>query len=265
MSVGMPAPALRSPQSAPVARGGPRRRRSSVGSHRASHAGCYQSCPGEPWQRESPAFAGLSSCAEEDSNLHPGIPGQGPQPCASTNSATGAGGTARAQRPLAVAEYSSARGCGRLSGGGRRGGARGTRRGRADDQRGEHAARAERRHRDGGGGGVDHAPATALPAAMPIAIPVEVHVKASVIVPVGARSSSIPLAETNVGAIEAPATSRIRPSTAGSPETPTAAWPGPRPRARSPGAAAGRRRRRGGRWRARRTSSRRPTARAGRR
>ena len=45
--------------------------------------GCYQSCPGEPWQRESPACAGLSLCAEEDSNLHPGIPGQGPQPGAS--------------------------------------------------------------------------------------------------------------------------------------------------------------------------------------
>ena len=30
-------------------------------------------------------------CAEEDSNLHGGIPPQGPQPCASTNSATGAG------------------------------------------------------------------------------------------------------------------------------------------------------------------------------
>src|SRR3954468_13856200 len=33
--------------------------------------------------RESPAFAGLS-CAEEDSSLHPGIPGQGPQPCSPT-------------------------------------------------------------------------------------------------------------------------------------------------------------------------------------
>ena len=34
---------------------------------------------------------GLRACAEEDSNLHGGIPPQGPQPCASTNSATGAG------------------------------------------------------------------------------------------------------------------------------------------------------------------------------
>src|SRR5204863_10018618 len=33
----------------------------------------------------------LRKCAEEDSNLHGGIPPQGPQPCASTNSATGAG------------------------------------------------------------------------------------------------------------------------------------------------------------------------------
>src|SRR3954454_18407973 len=39
---------------------------------------------------ESPANTGLS-CAEEDSNLHEEISSQGPQPCASTNSATGAG------------------------------------------------------------------------------------------------------------------------------------------------------------------------------
>src|ERR1700731_4444411 len=36
--------------------------------------------------------AGLSQCAREDSNLHGPYSPQGPQPCASTNSATGAGG-----------------------------------------------------------------------------------------------------------------------------------------------------------------------------
>jgi hypothetical protein len=42
------------------------------------------------WSRSKRrAFAGLS-CAREDSNLHPVKAGQGPQPCASTNSATGA-------------------------------------------------------------------------------------------------------------------------------------------------------------------------------
>ena len=35
---------------------------------------------------------GFSPCAEEDSNLHGPIGPQGPQPCASTNSATGAWG-----------------------------------------------------------------------------------------------------------------------------------------------------------------------------
>jgi hypothetical protein len=40
----------------------------------------------------------IKRCAEEDSNLHGGIPPQGPQPCASTNSATGAG--APEYRPL---------------------------------------------------------------------------------------------------------------------------------------------------------------------
>ena len=42
-------------------------------------------------ERKSPASAGLFQCAEEDSNLHGEISPQGPQPCASTNSATGAG------------------------------------------------------------------------------------------------------------------------------------------------------------------------------
>src|SRR3954452_11703721 len=36
----------------------------------------------------------LRVCAREDSNLHPAIAGPGPQPGASTNSATGAGGNA---------------------------------------------------------------------------------------------------------------------------------------------------------------------------
>jgi hypothetical protein len=39
---------------------------------------------------KSPALAGLSQCAQGDSNSHPAYAGQGPQPCASTNSATGA-------------------------------------------------------------------------------------------------------------------------------------------------------------------------------
>src|SRR5204863_3555567 len=43
----------------------------------------------KPWH-----YQGFPRCAEEDSNLHGGIPPQGPQPCASTNSATGAGARA---------------------------------------------------------------------------------------------------------------------------------------------------------------------------
>jgi hypothetical protein len=38
------------------------------------------------------SLAGLFQCAREDSNLHGPYGPQGPQPCASTNSATGAGG-----------------------------------------------------------------------------------------------------------------------------------------------------------------------------
>jgi hypothetical protein len=45
--------------------------------------------------RENTPFAGIS-CAQGDSNSHGGFPPQGPQPCASTNSATGA---------CAVADY----------------------------------------------------------------------------------------------------------------------------------------------------------------
>src|ERR1700689_4217697 len=43
-------------------------------------------------KRINPRLAGLSQCAREDSNFHGPIGPQGPQPCASTNSATGAGG-----------------------------------------------------------------------------------------------------------------------------------------------------------------------------
>src|SRR6478609_8606733 len=49
---------------------------------RPSHVG--------PETQKSPAEQGFSRCAEEDSNLHGGNPPQGPQPCASNNSATGA-------------------------------------------------------------------------------------------------------------------------------------------------------------------------------
>src|SRR5579884_2051068 len=45
-----------------------------------------------PGHKESPAERGFLKCAREDSNLHGPYSPQGPQPCASTNSATGAGG-----------------------------------------------------------------------------------------------------------------------------------------------------------------------------
>src|SRR4051794_16960508 len=51
---------------------------------------------GRPRTRKAPPNAGLFPCAEEDSNLHGPFSPQGPQPCASTNSATGAGGAAAA-------------------------------------------------------------------------------------------------------------------------------------------------------------------------
>ncbi len=52
-----------------------------------------------PWPRNPGPWLNCERwCAEEDSNLHGGIPPQGPQPCASTNSATGAG--APEYRPL---------------------------------------------------------------------------------------------------------------------------------------------------------------------
>jgi hypothetical protein len=51
--------------------------------------------------RKSPAFAGIFLCAQVDSNHHGEISPQGPQPCASTNSAMGAEGAsiARGHRP----------------------------------------------------------------------------------------------------------------------------------------------------------------------
>ena len=99
-----------------------------------------------PGSAKAPHLRGLRSCAEEDSNLHPGIPGQGPQPCASTNSATGAGGMARARGPLAVAEYSSATGFVRPARGSRGRGRRGAQRpGRRRPARRGRRARRRRR------------------------------------------------------------------------------------------------------------------------
>ena len=155
---GMLAPALRSPPSRHRRhRGGPRAAGARVGSHRASRAGC---CRFGALAARRPRICGpFAHKPEEDSNLHPGIPGQGPQPCASTNSATGAGGTARAHRPLAVAEYSSERGRGSAQGTGAGAAARrGPLAASADHQRGEHPARAERRHGDGGRGRVREPP-----------------------------------------------------------------------------------------------------------
>ena len=62
----------------------------------SSPAGRPRDCPSGgpshgPGHAKAPQMRGFRSCAEEDSNLHGGIPPQGPQPCASTNSATGAG------------------------------------------------------------------------------------------------------------------------------------------------------------------------------
>jgi hypothetical protein len=44
----------------------------------------------EAWDEKAPPERGFHQCAREDSNLHGPIGPQGPQPCASTNSATGA-------------------------------------------------------------------------------------------------------------------------------------------------------------------------------
>jgi hypothetical protein len=66
-------------------------------SHRCSHVvtntfPCSkgQDGTGTGAKRKAPQSAGLSQCAQGDSNSHPVYTGQGPQPCASTNSATGA-------------------------------------------------------------------------------------------------------------------------------------------------------------------------------
>jgi hypothetical protein len=53
--------------------------------------------------KESPATQGFLRCAREDSNLHGPYGPQGPQPCASTNSATGAGGGEYSPGPVVVA------------------------------------------------------------------------------------------------------------------------------------------------------------------
>jgi hypothetical protein len=53
---------------------------------------------GKPW------LPGLSVCARVDSNHHPVYTGQGPQPCASTNSATGAEGRVYPRDPLAAGD-----------------------------------------------------------------------------------------------------------------------------------------------------------------
>ena len=55
-------------------------------SHRRTDAGSSSRA------KKKPRCAGLSQCAREDSNFHGPYGPQGPQPCASTNSATGAGG-----------------------------------------------------------------------------------------------------------------------------------------------------------------------------
>src|ERR1700724_2084825 len=47
---------------------------------------------GSAWTSSKVRSVGLSQCAREDSNLHGELSPQGPQPCASTNSATGAEG-----------------------------------------------------------------------------------------------------------------------------------------------------------------------------
>ncbi len=53
--------------------------------------------PRDPIDDEKPRFAGLFVCARVDSNHHGEKSPQGPQPCASTNSATGAGGASIAR------------------------------------------------------------------------------------------------------------------------------------------------------------------------
>jgi hypothetical protein len=55
----------------------------------ATGLGVFLEAPAEQPRKRS-RFPGLSQCAREDSNLHGPFSPQGPQPCASTNSATGA-------------------------------------------------------------------------------------------------------------------------------------------------------------------------------
>src|SRR3954447_23248041 len=53
-------------------------------------------------KRETRSWSGLRECAQGDSNSHGGNPPQGPQPCASTNSATGACAVADYRRGLRI-------------------------------------------------------------------------------------------------------------------------------------------------------------------
>src|SRR5437588_9785052 len=61
----------------------------TVGSARRRR-GQTTSRPSSSQNIQKPRSARLSQCAREDSNLHGPFSPQGPQPCASTNSATGA-------------------------------------------------------------------------------------------------------------------------------------------------------------------------------
>src|ERR1700676_3884856 len=69
--------------------------------------------------QKKPRSAGPFRCAREDSNLHGELSPQGPQPCASTNSATGAEGAsiARWGRQLAACGSGMST-CGHLAGAG---------------------------------------------------------------------------------------------------------------------------------------------------
>ena len=74
---------------APPASGRGERQRMTGGSARTTRRR-FSSHPQRGGKRRSPAGAGLPRCAREDLNLHGPYGPQGPQPCASTNSATGA-------------------------------------------------------------------------------------------------------------------------------------------------------------------------------
>src|SRR5262245_41152492 len=130
---------------------------------------------------KAPQSQGFRQCAEEDSNLHGTYIPQGPQPCASTNSATGAGGTAGTVEPPAGAEYSS----GSASVLDRRAALSGP----PAAARTTTAATSPPAPRSAIARPADAdsvmAPASALPAAAPTAMPVDVQVNASVRVPGG--------------------------------------------------------------------------------